>query len=63
MLWHMKNGIGAEHAVFHDGGQSRGHNDTREHGLIEIADQLLQRKRDSGDRRVKGCRDARRHAH
>jgi len=47
-----------------DNSRQRGSDDyAGEHGLIEVADQLLQGKGDGSNGRVKGSGDARRHAH
>ena len=58
MLGHVEDRVLAEHAALDDGGERRGDDDAGEHGLIELADDLLDRERDGGDRRVERRGDA-----
>ena len=58
----VKDRVFAEDTVFDDGGQCGGDDDAGEHGLVEVADQLFERKGDGGDGRVEGRGDAGRHA-
>ena len=49
--------------MFDHRGQCGSHDHSREHGLIEVANQFLERKSNCGDGRVEGRRNACRHAH
>ena len=60
---HMKHRVRSKDGMLNHGRESGGHNHAGEHGLVQIADQLLQGEGDGGDGRVEGCGNARRHAH
>src|SRR5579863_1376942 len=58
----MKDRIGSEDGVLNYGGKSGRDDDSRQHCLVEVADQLFQSEGDGGDGRIESCRDAGRHA-
>ena len=60
--WNRKNRVLAEHNPFDRCGDCGRHNRAGEHGLVEIADHLLDCKSHCGNRCIEGRRNARRGA-